>query len=61
VVTNSNDTLRAEIANALHQDWCGCDSWDGTNCETYVKGEFPESAGAVMAVVRPRLEQAVSR
>jgi hypothetical protein len=55
VTTNPADTFRAELANALHDDWCGCDSWDGTNCETYCEGEFPGSADAALAVVQPLL------
>lgn len=55
--TTNKDTLRAELANALHEDWCGCDSWDGVNCEGYYEGEFPESADAALAVVVPVLER----
>jgi hypothetical protein len=54
---NPADTLRAELANALHDDWCGCDSWDGVNCEDYHDSEFPGSADAVLAVVVPALER----
>lgn len=50
-------TLRAEFANALHDDWCGCDSWDGVNCETFHDSEFPGSADVVLTVVRPVLER----
>lgn len=46
------DALFAEVATALHQGWCGCDSWDGTNCDEYFESEFPDQAGAVMGVLR---------
>lgn len=51
------NTLAAEVANALHTQWCtpDCDSWDGRNCETYYADEAVESATAVMNVVRPHL------
>jgi hypothetical protein len=38
----------AELANVLHEDWCGCDSWDGTNCEDYHEAEFHEQTNAVL-------------
>jgi hypothetical protein len=54
-----SDTRRNEIAIALHDDWCGCDSYDGANCDTYAEWEFPEAADAVMKVVTPWLPPAV--
>jgi len=56
-MTVDANELRAGLANALHNDWCGCDSWDGTNCETYYEGEFGLSASAALAVVAPVLER----
>src|SRR5438067_2272853 len=43
--------MRDEFANRLHAEWCGCDSWDGVNCEDYHEREFPEQADAVMSLV----------
>jgi len=43
--------MRDEFANRLHAEWCGCDSWDGVNCEDYHEREFPEQADAVMPLV----------
>lgn len=41
----------AEAANALHEEWCGCDSWDGVNCEDYHDGEFPTQARTALEAV----------
>jgi hypothetical protein len=46
-----DETLRAELANALHEDWCGCDSWDGANCDAFNEGEFQGQADAVMPIL----------
>lgn len=49
------ETLAIEVANALHAELCGCDAWDGRNCEDYYSNEMGALAAAALSVVRPHL------